>query len=250
MSPLLFTALLLTTPQPVPPGPPPDVPDEEVVRRLDELFARRDAPDAAAELDALTRVPLKRQPPHFDVLWRVARHRFWISETETWERRRMYMGQEIWDLSEKAIAQKPHRVEGHYFACLGVGISARGIGMLNALRKGMDPKFRERLQRAIQLDPTFWEGAPMLTEGRYHFETPWPIRNLAKSAEVLRKAVAQYPKNVRARYYLAETLLEDGKKAEAKAELEKVVAEPGTDPIDARRVHSWAKLLLVKANAP
>jgi len=40
--------------------------------------------------------------------------------------------------------------------------------------EGLEGKSNERLETALRLDPTFERGGPLLLEGRYYYELPWP----------------------------------------------------------------------------
>lgn len=129
-------------------------------------------------------------------------------------------------------------------AALGVGAYAQAVGILKALGDGLESKFNERLDKALQLDPDFLWGAPLLTKGRYYFELPWPKRDLAKSASFYEKALAKSPGNLRTWYFLAETLLKDGKARKARDAIEQVKqGSTAYDPAEGRRVQELAKKL-------
>src|SRR5215469_14357715 len=146
------------------------------------------------------------------------------------------------DDGDRMVKAKPDWVGGNYYAAAGIGIYSQAVGILKALGEGLEAKFNERLDKAIQLDPRFQKEMPLIAKGRYFFELPWPKRNLGKSATWYRKALAVNPNNLRATAWLAETLWRDGDVAGAKAQLAKVAeAHDPDDPAEEDRVKSIAK---------
>ena len=73
-----------------------------------------------------------------------------------------------------ATAANPARAEGWHYAASGVGNYALGIGVLTALRMGIEGMFKERLAKAESVDPGFDHGAIQSAWGRFWFELPWP----------------------------------------------------------------------------
>ncbi|MBM4381566.1 MAG: tetratricopeptide repeat protein, partial [Deltaproteobacteria bacterium] len=75
-------------------------------------------------------------------------------------------------------------------------------------------------------------------------------RDYGKSAELLRRVLEKHPGRIRAGVYLAETLLADGKAAEAKQVLDAALAQPPVgDPPEDRRALSWGRALEPKIRA-
>ena len=65
---------------------------------------------------------------------------------------------------------------------------------------------------------------------------------MGESIKVLRAAVDAHPNNLRGKLYLADSLLDDGKKAEAKKLVDDVVAAPaGKDPSEDKKIKSDAE---------
>lgn len=205
-------------------------------KKLDALFDARTQPEADQQQDKLLAETLKAQPDNFEVLWRGARWKAWQADGAPSAKQKSAIAKEGWALADRARKLKPDDAQGHYWAASNVGLYSQGIGILNALGEGIEGKFNERLDRAIQLDPTIDRGGPWMLKGRYHYELPWPMRDLKKSRAMLEKATARFPQNLRAQFYLAETLHKDGKHAEAKAALLKAKAGPGNDPAEFKRI--------------
>jgi len=211
--------------------------------KIDEVFLKRIDPAAAKEQEALLAEAMKAKPEDPQVLWRQARWNAWKADTMSGDAKKD-LGKQTWELGDKIVKLDPKLAEGPYFGALGVGQYSQGAGILNALAQGLEGKFNDRLDKAIQMNASLDNGGPMLAKGRYFFSLPWPKRDLAKSADWYNKVLAKHPYNVRAHLYLAETLLADGKAKDAKAHLDAALAGSDTyDPSEVARVRSMAKNL-------
>ena len=194
---------------------------------IDELHHRRDDAAAWAEEQRLVQATLARAPNDYGVLWRAARLYFWLSDDpgSTSEQRSRW-GQQGWDLAEHAVAVNPNDAAGHYWAGVCMGNYALGLGVMKALAKGMEGKFKERLKRAGELNPLYERGSIDVAWGRFYDKLPWPKRDRKKAQEHLRRALQVNPNNLRAKVFLAASLMDDDHPADAKVLLEEVAAAP------------------------
>jgi hypothetical protein len=221
----------------------------EPAARADALHSRRDDPAVEKELESLLRGALQISPDDYGLLWRMARLRHWQADGLKGEPMAR-LGREAWEWGDKAIKVNPAGVEGHYYAGIGLGAYSQGAGILRALTEGLEGKFNARVDKSMQIGASFDRAGPLLTKGRYHFELPWPKRDLGKSAALLRQVIDKFPGRIRGGVYLAETLLADGNAAEAKQVLETALAQPPSgDPPEDRRALAWGKALQPKIQA-
>jgi tetratricopeptide (TPR) repeat protein len=222
-----------------PPAAAPQPPLAQVLARVDELHKRRDDRTAWAEEQSLVQSALARGPQDYEVLWRAARFHFWLADDPGQSaEQRSRVGKEGWDLAERAIAINPNRVEGHYWAAVCMGNYALGLGIVKALAKGMEGKFRERLGRAGQLDGRYQHGAIEVAWGRFFDKLPWPKRDREQAEAHLKRAIEINSMNLRARVYLASSYIDQDRFAEAKRLLDEVAGAPATgryDPPEERR---------------
>jgi len=128
--------------------------------------------------------------------------------------------------AERLIKEQPDGVAGHYWKALNlsgladVGSQIQGFKLL--------PKIMEELKRVLALDETYDQAGAHRVLGRIYFEAPsWPISvgDKKKSLQHLETAVRLAPNHSTNHLYLAETLLAQGQKAQAKAELGKVLQD-------------------------
>jgi hypothetical protein len=223
-------------------GPPPAAATAPSYAEMDAMWSNREAPGVQAQLIELTAEAARAHPDDFGTLWRAARIRLWAGDAEGDKDKKKALGQATWEYGDKAARAKPGAVEGYYFAAAGIGSYSQAVGILNALGQGLESKFNERLDKSINIDPKFVHAAPLAVKGRYFFELPWPKRNLGKSADWLKRAIALDANALRAMVWLAETQWKDGDKPAARATLARV--EQGSVPDDGaeeRRVKRMGK---------
>jgi len=198
------------------------------VSRFDALYADRDNRRVFDEQRRALDEAARQPTASFEILWRAARVYFWLSDDPSQPAaERSKFGKLGWDLAERAISLAPQRPEGHYWAAVNIGSYALGLGVIKAISIGLEGKFKERLGRAEQLAPAYNFGGVGVAWGRFYEKLPWPKRDRPKAEQRLRMVITkQNPHNLRARVYLADTLAQDGRAAEAKQLLDDVAAAP------------------------
>jgi hypothetical protein len=211
--------------------------------RFDELWKKRDDTKALKELGFLVRDAVKAEPDSFDVRWRQAALLSWSADgAAEGSELKAQLGKSAWDAAERAVQLKGSDVRGHYYGAIGLGLYSEGVGILTALREGLEGKFRDFAQAALRLDKDFLDGAPQMVWGRYFFKLPWPKRDVRKSIEVLTACVQEHPRNLRAKLYLAQALDADAKKDESNQLVQEVIDAPaGGDLPEERRVKALAR---------
>jgi tetratricopeptide (TPR) repeat protein len=258
----LLAALALALPvlAQAPAAPAPEVPPrgtaaparaeaQALLARVDAEWAERDQPGRLDEAKRLLDQAEKLAPDDFGVLWREARYYFWVSDDpKISDEEKSKLGKRAWEYGDRASAADPSRVEGWYFAAVGMGNYSLGIGILKALGEGIEGKFRERLGRAEKIDPTFYQGGIYNAWGRFYYKLPWPKYDPKKSEAALQKAIEVNPANIRGRLFLAELYLREKHRKEAKGLLEEAVAlKPGAyDAPEERRSQTAARELLAE----
>jgi len=144
-------------------------------------------------------------------------------------------------------------VPSFLWAAVDWGKWALAFGKTAAVRQGAASKIRDYAQAVILLDPAYDGGGGYRVLGRLHHQTPavpfftgWASRSLA--LKNLRLAVETGPRNLVGRQFLAEAMwdYEPDRRAEARAMLEKILAElPATDNlVEDRKTQEEAAQLL------
>jgi cytochrome c-type biogenesis protein CcmH/NrfG len=131
-----------------------------------------------------------------------------------------------------------------------MGNYALGIGVISALRQGIEKKFKERLSAAERIAPDFERGAIQTAWGRFWMKLPWPKRDAGEAERALRAALAKNADNVRAHVYLAELYREEGKPRKAEEALRRAATgAPGRyDEAEERRYQDVARRMLTEAH--
>jgi tetratricopeptide (TPR) repeat protein len=218
-----------------------------LLAEADRAYAERDQPGKLEIVAQRLAEAEKLAPDDYDVLWRQARRLFWISDDPSLANdRKSELGKKAWEYGDRAHAKDPKRVEGWYYAAVGAGNYSLGIGILSALAKGIEGKYKERLKHAEEIDPKFEHGAIQTAWGRFYFKLPWPKYDGGKSERYLIEALKNNPDNVRARVYLADLWEKEDKPEKAREQLEKAVANPPDryDPPEERRYQAIARARL------
>jgi hypothetical protein len=220
----------------------PSKPAPEAVAEIDSAWVKRNDPAVQSKLVELLDSAVSQHPDDFEIMWRAARLYNWLGggAAKTDDKKRF--GKRTWDYGEHAIRLNSKRVEGHYWAACGIGLYGQAVGVLAAMAQGIEGKFLKHLENTTRIDSGYEYGGAAMLKGRYHFELPWPKRDLDRSRDVLRDVITKYPQNLRAHYYLAETERALGNQTafgERLASIEK--GDDAYDPPEAARIKRWAK---------
>jgi tetratricopeptide (TPR) repeat protein len=205
------------------PPQPPSAEDPDVLYRGRTDLAK--ARHAAAIWDA--RVNANRQD--FESAWKLARTMYWLGNREADEKKRRSALESGIAAGRLASTLQPARPEGHFWTAANMGTLAESFG----LRQGLMYRgaIKESLERVLAIDPAFQDGSADRALGRWYFKVPRLFGgDNKKSEQHLRKSLTYFPGSTVSRFFLAETLLDMDRDAEAIAELERVLAsEPHPD---------------------
>ena len=215
-------------------------------QNADELYADRANLASARKAAEIWTAALKDNPRDFDAAWKLARARYWLGgHTAADEQRGFYEGGI--DAGRQAIALDPNRPEGHFWVAANMGMMADSFG----LRAGLKYRkpIKEELETVLRLDPAFNQGSADRALGRWYFKVPGLFGGSHKQAEQHLLASLKYnPNSTVSHYFLAELYEDDRRKAEARAECQKILDAP-LDPQWAPEDREWkakAKALLTK----
>jgi tetratricopeptide (TPR) repeat protein len=202
----------------------------------DALYAEREdlAPARLAVESWADR--LRRSPSDFEAAWKAARGRYWLGEHDAENLRRRHLETGIGE-ADRAIALHPDRPEGHFWRAANMGALAESFGFRQGLK--YRKAIRESLERVIAIDPAYLDGAGDRALGRWYHKVPGLFGGSEeRSVEHLRRALTYNPHSTVTHYFLAETLLDMGRRAEARAELQRVLDAP-IDPDWAPEDREW-----------
>lgn len=131
------------------------------------------------------------------------------------------------DFGEQGIALDQNCLEANFWLAVNYGFYGQEKGIMQSL--ALINPMRECLERAIQLDESYFYGGPWRALGRLYNKAPgWPLScgNTGKALECLAKAVSFGPRFYLNRIYLAEAFLSANKKPEAREQLNWIINAP------------------------
>jgi tetratricopeptide (TPR) repeat protein len=190
----------------------------------DQLYAQREDLAKAREAAGIWADRLAQHPQDFESAWKLARARYWLGgHAPDAERKKFY--EDGIAAARTAAALEPDKPEGHFWLAANMGALAESFGLRQGLKYRGDIK--KELETVLRIDPGFLQGSADRALGRWYNKVPGLFGGSNKqSEEHLRKALTYNPQSTATLYFLAETLQDEGKKAEAKTMLERVLAAP------------------------
>jgi tetratricopeptide (TPR) repeat protein len=188
------------------------------------LYADRANLTSATAASALWATAVEQDPRDFDAAWKLARVSYWLGGHAPEKERRAHLERGM-QAARAAIALEPKRPEGHFWLAANMGTLAESFGLRNGLRyRG---QVKQALETVLQLDPAFMNGSADRVLGRWYFRVPRLFGGSNKRAEEHLRASLKYDENSTiSRFFLAEVLIDENRREEARAELEKIVDGP------------------------
>jgi tetratricopeptide (TPR) repeat protein len=191
----------------------------------DALYRDRANITSARSAAAAWTNALEVDPKAFESAWKLARALYWLgSHEETDKARRAALERGV-TVARQAAALEPKRPEGYFWMAANMGTLAESFGLRQGLKyRG---QIKEALETVLRLDPGFQDGSADRALGRWYYKVPGLFGgSKKKSEEHLRKSLTYNPDSTISRFFLAETLFELDRDAEARAELQKVLDAP------------------------
>ena len=190
----------------------------------DALYAGREDLARAREAAAIWSDRLHANPRDFEAAWKLARARYWLGGRAPEAERKSLLEAGI-AAGRAAAALEPNRPEGHFWIAANMGALAESFGLRQGLKYRGDIK--DELLIVLKIDPAFQHGSADRALGRWYFKVPGLFGGSnKKSEEHLRKSLTYNPNSSASHFFLAETLIDMGRTADARAELQRVIDGP------------------------
>jgi TRAP transporter T-component len=190
----------------------------------DVLYAARTDLAKAREAATIWADRLQKNPKDFEAAWKLSRTRYWLGGHAAEADRKTLLEEGI-AAGRTAAALEPKKPEGHFWIAANMGALAESFGMRQGLKYRGDIK--DELLLVLSLDPAFQQGSADRALGRWYHKVPGLFGGSnKKSEEHLRKSLTYNANSTASHFFLAETLLDMGRKADGRAELQKVLDAP------------------------
>ena len=216
----------------------------------DALYRQRADLARAREALAIWDARLQTNPSDFESSWKVARATYWIGPHEDRDAGRRTLERGV-TAGKRASAIEPDRSEGYFWTAANMGALAESYG----LRQGLKYRgaIKDNLEHVLRIDPAYQKGSAYSALGRWYHLVPALFGGSeARSEEYLRKALTYNADGILVHLYLADTLFERDKDAEALEELSKTIAarrDPDFDP-EEREMQAKASAELARRSKP
>jgi len=190
----------------------------------DALYRERTTIAKARDAAAIWEARLARNPKDFESAWKLARADYWLGGHDDEKNRRADLERGT-EAGRQASVLEPNRPEGYFWMAACMGQLAESFGMRQGLK--YRTPIREALETVLRIDPAYQSGSADRALGRWYYKVPGLFGgSKKKSEEHLRKSLTYDPVSTASRFFLAETLFELGRKADAIAELQRVADGP------------------------
>jgi tetratricopeptide (TPR) repeat protein len=190
----------------------------------DALYREREATADAERAAQIWTDRLAKDGHDLESAWKLARARYWLGTHGPEKTRKDSLESGI-AAGRTAIALAPNRPEGHFWVAANMGALAESFGLRQGLKYRGD--IRSELETVLRLDPAFQQGSADRALGRWYYKVPGLFGGSNKESEAhLRKSLTYNPNSTASLYFLAETLIDEKKKDEARATLQKVLDAP------------------------
>jgi tetratricopeptide (TPR) repeat protein len=190
----------------------------------DTLYADREHLASARQAADIWTVDLSKDAKNFEAAWKLARVCYWLGGHAPDNERRSFLERGI-AAAQKAVATEPNRPEGHFWLAANMGTLAESFGLTNGLKYRKPVK--AELETVLRLDPSFMDGSADRVLGRWYFRVPGLFGgSKTQSEQHLRASLKYDPNSTVTHYFLAELLIDQGRKSEARTELQAVIDAP------------------------
>lgn len=193
----------------------------------DLLYRQRENIASAQQAEGLWGERLEKNPKDVESAWKLARARYWLGGHAPEKSRQAYLESGI-TAGRAAISLAPNEPEGHFWVAANMGALAESFGLRQGLKyRG---RIKEELEAVLRLDAAYQQGSADRALGRWYYKVPGLFGGSNRKSEAhLRQSLTYNPHSAPSLYFLAETLIDSGKKADARAVLEQLLAAP-VDP--------------------
>ena len=222
---IFFLGALLSPSLVPPPGAHVDaVQDAAPADDPDRLYADRENAASAARAAAIWEERLAADPASFESAWKLSRICYWLGGHVAPDARRRQYERGI-DAGKQATMIEANRPEGYFWMAASMGALAESFGLRAGLRyRGA---IKDALEMVLKIDPSFQQGSADRALGRWYHKVPGLFGGSnSKSVEHLRRALTYNPDSTISHFFLAETLLDMNRRAEAREAFQKVLDAP------------------------
>ena len=160
----------------------------------------------------------------FEASWKLARASYWLGTRGPESKRRAALDTGV-KAGQQAASLEPQRPEGHFWGAANMGRLAESYGLVQGLKyRG---RVKDELERVLAIDRPWQQGSADRALGVWYFKVPRLFGgSYSKAEEHFRHALTYNPHSPATLYFLAELLVADGRRADARTVLQQVLDAP------------------------
>jgi hypothetical protein len=210
----------------------------------DALYRQR---DTLANAQQAANLWATRAGVDYDSAWKLARVYYWMGNHESSRNQRANFERGV-TAGETAVRLGSTRPEGHFWMAANMGRLAESFGVVQGLKyRG---RIKDELERVLAIDPGWQGGSADDALGQWYASVPRLFGGSVQAAEQhLRRAISHDANNTSALLFLGEMLMNQGRTAEARVYLQRVIdAEVDEDWVPEDREFKQKAAGLLKAS--
>jgi tetratricopeptide (TPR) repeat protein len=204
---------------------------QELMDQAAAAYAKRAEAKSAQQAVELYAQALAADPRSEEAAWKLSRAWYWVG-SHVPEEQALEPFEKAVEAAKQAVAINQDSLPGHFWLGVAYGSYGRAKGIMKSLSL-VDP-IKEEMAWVIKKNPSYEAGGAYRVLGRLYFKLPGLMGGSTdKAIENLQTAIKHGSQRWLNHLYLAEVYIKEGKKAEAKALLEQIVAgqaEAGLEP--------------------
>lgn len=192
------------------------------IAESDALYAGREDINKARVAVAALRQARTADYSNYEAAWKLARAAFYVGDHTENDSERDDMFREGVDAGKVAVTLQPDKPEGHFWLGANYGGTAAHSTLAN-LSSFQDIK--GEMEAVMKIDESYQGYSAYLGLGRLYLQAPRVLGgDSAKAIEYLEKGLKLNPTNTVMRLHLAEAYAANNRSAEAKKEIETILA--------------------------
>jgi tetratricopeptide (TPR) repeat protein len=196
-------------------------PGESKSGNPDELYRRREDLASATRAASLWSAAAATD---FEAAWKLARAGYWLGTHLPEAERRAALERGV-SAGEAAVGLRPDRPEGHFWLAANMGVLAESYGLSQGLK--YRSRIKSELEKSMAIDPLWSQASAETALGQWYMKVPRLFGgSRAKAEERFRRVLERFPQSKNALLFLAEGMIVQGRPADARRLLERLIETP------------------------
>jgi len=192
------------------------------IAQAEPLYEGRDDMSRARTAVSVLREAHAADYGNYEAAWKLARAAFFVGDRTDNDSERDDMFREGTMAGKAAVQLQPNKPEGHFWLGANYGGTA-AHSMLSNLSSFQDIK--GEMEAVLKLDESYQGYSAYVGLGRLYLQAPKVLGgDVAKAIEYLEKGIKLNPNNTVMRFHLAEAYVTNHRNADAKKQIETIIA--------------------------